>query len=359
MFKRVLIATVALVASAAWATEVPKLTGPVVDNAKVLSATDASALSAKLKAVESLPDKPQVVFLTVPKLPEEGIDVYANDVYRAWGLGQKGKDNGVLLVLAPNDRKIRIEVAYGLETAIPDSVANQIIQNMKPDMKAKNWNKALVLAADQIIQRIPKESVEPAKPATVAAPVAAVDKVVTEKKDPPAPTSFKAFFLTLILLSGALTGVWYVFVRRENRRKSTSKFEEALAKSRTYTNTSQSTTYTGSTKTYTKPTPRPSYNNPTPPRRTYKEDHFTDGLTTGLILGSLNKHDDSNNDRYRKSSKSSDSDSRSSSSWSGSSDSGWSSSSSSSSSSDSWSSSSDSYSGGGGDSGGGGSSDSW
>lgn len=330
MFKRVLIATVALVASAAWATEVPKLTGTVVDNAKVLSSTDASALSAKLKAVESLPDKPQVVFLTVPKLPEEGIDVYANDVYRAWGLGQKGKDNGVLLVLAPNDRKIRIEVAYGLETAIPDVVANQIIQNMKPDMKAKNWNKALVLAADQIIQRIPKEAVEPAKPASVVAPVTVVDKVVTEKAKPPAPE----FFLTLMILGGALAGVWYVFVRRENRRKSTSKFEESLAKSRSYTNT-----YTNTSKSTT-------YKTPTRPRRTYKDDNFTDGLTTGLILGSSSKGDDSNNDSYRRSSKSSDSSSSSSSSWSDSSDSGW-------------SSSSDNYSGGGGDSGGGGSSDSW
>lgn len=339
MFKRFLVAILALAATSVWASEIPALTGPVVDTAKILSQPTISIIDTKIRNVaKSYPANPQITVLTIPKVPGQGIDQYANDVYRAWGLGQKGKDNGVLLVLAPNDRKVRIEVGYGLEPVIPDAVANQIIQHMKPDLKAKNWDGAVKRAVDELIATLPTSEPKAvsSEPAASAVPLATIEPKESDV-DVTKSGGNHAFFWFLLVLAVPLI-MWYVL-----RRSS----EASKKYNRRYTEESSRDVGTkvppkSSTPWYTK-SPRP--------RRGYDNSEFTDGLTTGLIVGSASKSRDS--DSYRSSSRSSSSDSGYSSSSSSSSSSSWSGSSSSSSSSDS------SWSGGGGDSGGGGSSDSW
>ena len=118
-------ATVFLCLAFAWtgpapAADVPLLTGRVVDNAELLQSATRERIAAALKAHEQATGN-QIAVLTVPTIGEESIEQYATEVFEAWKLGQKGRDNGVLLVIAPKDRKLRIEVGYGLEARSPTS----------------------------------------------------------------------------------------------------------------------------------------------------------------------------------------------------------------------------------------------
>ena len=104
----------------------PPLTGRVVDGANLLKAAERQALEAKLKAHEDKTTD-QVVVATISSLEGYPIEDYANRLFRHWQLGQKDKDNGALLLVAPNERKVRIEVGYGLEGALTDALSKIII----------------------------------------------------------------------------------------------------------------------------------------------------------------------------------------------------------------------------------------
>ena len=114
----------------------PKLTGRVTDAAGVLPAETAAALEAKLKALEDTTGT-QLVVATVPDLQGYEIDEYGYQLGRAWGIGQKGTNNGAILLIAPTQRKLRIEVGYGLEGVLTDAVSSRIIrQAIVPRFKA-------------------------------------------------------------------------------------------------------------------------------------------------------------------------------------------------------------------------------
>ncbi|HEY6000969.1 MAG TPA: TPM domain-containing protein [bacterium] len=133
------VLAVAALASGVAAAEVPYLTGRVVDDANVLGTEMRERIEAQLKAHEQSTTN-QVVVLTVPTLGGETVEEYAEKVFRTWGLGQKGKDNGVLVVIATGDRRMRIEVGYGLEGVLPDSLAGSIIRNaMAPRFKTGDY----------------------------------------------------------------------------------------------------------------------------------------------------------------------------------------------------------------------------
>lgn len=138
--------------------EVPTLKGHVNDYANLLSAQQILDLDKKLVSYESKDGHPQVVVLTTPSIPDGDINAYASDVFHSWKLGQKGSDNGVLLIIAPNERKIRIEVGYGFEGTLTDGRSIQIIQTMKPFLKkgSENWYQSLNTATDGIINVISK-----------------------------------------------------------------------------------------------------------------------------------------------------------------------------------------------------------
>ncbi|WP_208760232.1 TPM domain-containing protein, partial [Mesorhizobium tianshanense] len=112
----------------ALAAELPALTGRVVDNAGIIDAATKAALTQKLADFEAK-SSDQIVVATVDSLDGEEIEPYANRLFRAWKLGQAGEDNGVLLLVAKNDRKMRIEVGYGLEGTLTDLHTKLIIEN--------------------------------------------------------------------------------------------------------------------------------------------------------------------------------------------------------------------------------------
>jgi uncharacterized protein len=106
---------------------VPPLTGRVVDQAGLLDRSTIDAITNQLAAYESSTGN-QVVVVTLSDLKGYPIEDWGLTLGRDWGIGQKGKDNGVLLVVAPSDHALRIEVGYGLEGDLPDATANTIIQ---------------------------------------------------------------------------------------------------------------------------------------------------------------------------------------------------------------------------------------
>lgn len=117
-----------LLDAAAAEPKFPELTGRIVDNANLLTPQDKAAIEAELAAIEAK-STDQVVVVTLPDLQGYAIDDYGYQLGRKWGIGQKGKDNGVLLIVAPNDRKVRIETGRGLEQHLTDAMGRIIIEN--------------------------------------------------------------------------------------------------------------------------------------------------------------------------------------------------------------------------------------
>jgi len=111
------------------ATAIPPLTGRVNDTADMLSSSQRSTLERMLSGLEET-NSSQVVLLTVPDLQGLTIEDYAIRVAESWKIGQKGLDNGVILVVALKERKIRIEVGYGLEPLVTDAKSDYIIRRL-------------------------------------------------------------------------------------------------------------------------------------------------------------------------------------------------------------------------------------
>ncbi|HXF54965.1 MAG TPA: TPM domain-containing protein, partial [Hyphomicrobiaceae bacterium] len=106
----------------------PRLTGRVVDEAGLLTAQDAAELTAELADLEAK-STDQLVVVTLRSLQGYEIEDFGYRLGRAWGIGQAGTNNGVLLIVAPNERKVRIEVGRGLEPQLTDALSRLIIEN--------------------------------------------------------------------------------------------------------------------------------------------------------------------------------------------------------------------------------------
>ncbi len=156
----------ALACGAALAVDVPYLTGRVVDNAEILSAEAERRITARLKEHEERTTN-QIAVLAVPTLDGESVEEFAVKVFEGWKLGQKGKDNGVLVVVAPRERRMRIEVGYGLEGTLTDAHASRIIRDvMTPRFKSGDYDGGVEAGVAAVIARLTgDESAAPQAPA--------------------------------------------------------------------------------------------------------------------------------------------------------------------------------------------------
>ncbi len=144
----------AIFATPAWAQTFPQLTGRVVDDAHLLNPQQVQALDAKLAALEQQSQR-QLVVATVPDLQGQEIEDYANRLFRTWKLGDKERNDGALLLIAPNQRKVRVEVGYGLEGIITDALSAIIIQReIVPRLKAGDYAGGINAATDQLIAQL-------------------------------------------------------------------------------------------------------------------------------------------------------------------------------------------------------------
>jgi uncharacterized protein len=142
----------------AFALDYPPLTGRVVDQANVINAQSRGALETKLKELE---DKSsiQLVVATVKSLQGSDIETYANGLFRFWKLGQAQKNNGVLLLVAPAEHKVRIEVGYGLEGTLTDALSSVIIASaIIPRFKAGDFSGGIERGVDGIINVLSGDS---------------------------------------------------------------------------------------------------------------------------------------------------------------------------------------------------------
>lgn len=150
---RLAIAAIALLCGivAAFTLNLPALSGRVVDQANIISAETRNALTSKLAELEAKSGI-QLVVATVGSLEGQEIEPYTNQLFRSWKLGEKTKNNGVLLLVAPNQRKVRIEVGYGLEGTLTDALSKVIITNaITPRFKAGDFGGGIARGVDDII----------------------------------------------------------------------------------------------------------------------------------------------------------------------------------------------------------------
>jgi uncharacterized protein len=146
-----IVVAVLFTAAAAWADpKFPPLTGRVVDAAGILTGDTVTIMQNRLRDYESSSGH-QVAVATVPNL--EGYDIrdYGNRLFRNWALGDKNRNDGVLVLVAPNEHKVAIEVGYGLEGDLTDAMSRMIIENaMVPRFKAGDYAGGLYAGIDDI-----------------------------------------------------------------------------------------------------------------------------------------------------------------------------------------------------------------
>jgi uncharacterized protein len=159
---RFLLLLVLFTGAAGQAQTFPPLTGRVVDNANLLDPAQENALAAKLEALERASSR-QLVVATIPDLQGYPIEDYGYRLGRTWGIGQKEIDNGVILIVAPNERRVRIEVGYGAEPIVTDILSGRIIrEQITPRFKAGDYAGGINAGADALIQQLqaPPEEAE-------------------------------------------------------------------------------------------------------------------------------------------------------------------------------------------------------
>lgn len=160
MRHRPLAALLALAAAAAAIAQVavPPLQARVTDLAGTLGAEQRAGLEQRLAAFEQQKGS-QVAVLVVPTTAPETIEQYAIRVAEAWRLGRAGVDDGVLLLVATDDRKLRIEVGYGLEGALPDAIAKRIVaETITPYFRNGDFHGGIAAGVEQIIKVIQGEA---------------------------------------------------------------------------------------------------------------------------------------------------------------------------------------------------------
>lgn len=163
-----LLAVLAVVGyTAAWAEmAIPALTARVTDLTHTLSAAQVSSIDQQLQALEQRKGS-QLAVLIVPTTQPETIEQYSLRVVEAWKLGRKGVDDGALLIIAKDDRALRIEVGYGLEGVIPDAIAKRVVaETIVPYFKQNDYAGGIQAGVNQLVKLIDGEPLPPVKART-------------------------------------------------------------------------------------------------------------------------------------------------------------------------------------------------
>jgi uncharacterized protein len=176
--------------------------GYVSDFSGVIDSHSRQVLNDYSAAVEKSTGA-QLALVTIPSLQGEPLEDVANDLFHAWGIGQKNKDNGVLLLLVVGDRRSRLEVGNGLEEILPDGFDGLLLENMRPELRAGQYGPAIITAAQVIGEAIAK-----ARGVKIAAPAMPVPQrpIVWRHAVPWIPILFGLFIFWVLLRSNARGG---------------------------------------------------------------------------------------------------------------------------------------------------------
>lgn len=192
-----LLAGLVLVTTAAVAQEfaVPELTGRVVDQAEMLEAGAESQLTSMLASHEQATGE-QVVVVTVPGLQGRSIEEFGVALGRTWGIGQAEEDTGALLIIARDDRRIRIEVGYGLEGRLTDAQSSVIINSIiTPAFRQNEFERGIVEGTTAMVQVLGGDPLR-----------APQTQPVGERDKPPAGVFILLFFIVMGLIGGGGRG---------------------------------------------------------------------------------------------------------------------------------------------------------
>jgi uncharacterized protein len=200
-----------LVAFAHAATDIPAFTPNIVDPNSYLTEAEKDEVNRLIQDVRARADIHAAVYL-LPALGDESIEALAERAFRKWALGQAGKDNGLLIVLAMGDRKMRIETGYGLEGDIPDAVAKRILdEQMRPFLRVDQIKNGLVSALVALAQKRSKDYVAGAEFQAPALPA-----VETPDEE---PTDLTRGFIWWGVFALMMLGVHPLWARSVGRRK--------------------------------------------------------------------------------------------------------------------------------------------
>jgi len=204
-----------LMTNAVYGQVFPKPVGFVNDFAHVLPTDQAKNLEARLRSYRDATGI-ELAVVTVSSLDDMPIEDYASKLFAQWGIGEKGKDNGVLMLLAPTERKVRIEVGYGLEPDLTDSESGQIIrQYANPNFKVNNWSAGTEATVNGIIDYLGS------KPFQARVEARAEEKKKQEEERVRVEAQFMAtlkYAFLVVLASVVLFGPPVVLLYRRHRR---------------------------------------------------------------------------------------------------------------------------------------------
>ncbi|MDO9223029.1 MAG: TPM domain-containing protein [Caulobacter sp.] len=200
IFATLMALTILLIALPALAAPTfPPLTGRVVDNADILSPAVEASLTDKLAGLETSSGH-QLVVVTLPSLQGYEIEDYGYQLGRTWAIGDKKINDGALLIVAPNERKVRVEVGYGLEGVLTDALSSVIIQSaILPKFKAGDMEGGVVAGTDALVQQLSLPDDQARAKATAAASTA------REHKSSP-PIGFIIFLIVFWIIIASLRG---------------------------------------------------------------------------------------------------------------------------------------------------------
>lgn len=206
LFSLVIALLLVLPAAAQSKIDFPPLTGRVVDQANLLDPATEQALTEKLAALEAS-STDQLVVVTVNSLQDQEIEDYGYQLGRAWGIGQKENDNGALLIVAPNERKVRVEVGYGLEPILTDAFSSQVIRNdILPSFRDGDYQAGVIKGVDALIAQL---SLDPAEAQARAQAAAA------EQSDTKGDT-----IIPLVIIAGLFLFIFLIAIRSGRGRRS-------------------------------------------------------------------------------------------------------------------------------------------
>ena len=206
LFSLVIALLLVLPAAAQSKIDFPPLTGRVVDQANLLDPATEQALTEKLAALEAS-STDQLVVVTVNSLQDQEIEDYGYQLGRAWGIGQKENDNGALLIVAPNERKVRVEVGYGLEPILTDAFSSQVIRNdILPSFRDGDYQAGVIKGVDALISQL---SLDPAE-AQARAQAAATEQADTKGES----------VIPLAIIAGLFLFIFLIAMRSGRGRRS-------------------------------------------------------------------------------------------------------------------------------------------
>jgi uncharacterized protein len=179
----------------------PQLSGRVVDEARLLDAGTRERIDAKLAALETRTGR-QLVVVTLPSLQGREIEDYGYQLGRHWGIGERDRDTGALLIVAPRERRVRVEVGYGLEGILTDAVSRLVIENgILPRFRVNDYAGGIERGVDDLVQVLSGDAEDFQRRAT--------------ERSGPAGTQVSSEGIWWIII----IGIWLFFMLRSRRRR--------------------------------------------------------------------------------------------------------------------------------------------